>query len=427
MTKITQLPLATTITDTGVFVIVDQGITKQLPWQVFKQGGLRGEKGNTGTTGNVGPIGPTGTVATIVVGTVTSTNTVTTEVSVIATTSTSTPYQTILDFVLPTGPKGDTGTYVPSIATVSSIGGVKIGDGIDITQDGTISVASTQYVLPIATTTATGGVKIGTGITITQDGTISATTATQYVLTTATSVTLGGVKIGAGIGVSADGVISVTTGAFALQTATNVILGGVKIGTGITISATGTIALAIATTSTIGGVKAGYGIDITTGTISVNTGLSLASSLTGSVLASNVTATSITSVGTLTSLTIQGLTTLYQTAEVYSTISTATGIVVHDCSKGEIFVHNSPAANWTANFTNVSSISNRVISVALLINQGVTPRIPSAVQVDGSPCTVNWQGGITPTGNANKKDLVNLTFINSLGAFTVLGSLSSYG
>ena len=55
MTKITQLPIASTISDTGVFVILDQGITKQLPWQTLKAGGL---KGNTGTQGIQGPLGP---------------------------------------------------------------------------------------------------------------------------------------------------------------------------------------------------------------------------------------------------------------------------------------------------------------------------------------------------------------------------------
>ena len=221
---------------------------------------------------------------------------------------------------------------------------------------------------------------------------------------TATDQLLGGVKIGAGIGI-ANGVISVTTGAFALQTATTVILGGVKIGNGINITSSGTI--------------------------SVSSDLSLASSLTGSVLSSSVVTSSLTSVGTLTGLTVQGNTTLKQTLEVYTSLTTATGIVVHDCSTGAIFSHTGATANWTANFTNVPTTINRVISVAVLVTQGITPRVPSAVQINGVSQSINWQGGVVPTGNANKKDLVNFTFVSpastSTTMYTVLGSLASYG
>jgi hypothetical protein len=477
MTKITQLPVATTITDTGVFVIVDQGTTKQLPWQVFRQGGLRGATGLTGSTGTTGLTGPMGTVATIAVGYVTQGETASVEMStathtftVISTitsatyvttvdsisifnstgvvrgstfsianlttssaltvtavngsvitfspgviisnsarigdpltfANTGTPGTYYIDYTLPRGLKGDTGTFVPVIASTSTIGGVKIGTGVRITGDGTISVTTaSEYVLPTASTSTLGGVKVGTGINIDGDGVISATTATQFVLTTATDVILGGVKIGAGIGIT-NGVISVTTGAFALQTATNVILGGVKIGQGIDVS--------------------------TSGTISVSTGVSLASSLTGSILASNITVSSLTSVGILTGITIAGLTTLQQTVEVYRSISTASGIVTHDCSISAIFVHNTPSANWTANFTNVIATPNRVMSVAILINQGTTPRIPSAIQINGAPQTINWESGVTPTGNANKVDLVNFTFfISDVAVYQVLGNLASFG
>ena len=139
MTKITQLPVATTISNNGVFVIVDNGTSKQLPWQTLIAGGLKGNtglqgpqgeqgdkgdkgdtgetglqgpaggpKGDTGTQGLVGPTGPAGATGTQGV-------------------------------VGPTGPKGDTGTYVLTTATTSVLGGVKI-DGTSITiNNGVIS------------------------------------------------------------------------------------------------------------------------------------------------------------------------------------------------------------------------------------------------------------------------------------------------
>ena len=393
MTKITQLPVASTITDTGVFVIYDQGVTKQLTWQTLKTGGLRGAQGNTGTQGIQGPIGPTGTVATIGIGTVDiSTSSLFANVLTRLVTGTNTSY--LLDFVVPKGEKGDPGTFVLPDATTGTLGGVIVGSGINVSS-GTISV--TPYSLPIATTSTLGGVKVGAGLSIT-DGVVDVL-PNPYTLVTATNTVLGGVKIGAGVNIT-NGVISVTTGAFALQTATNSILGGVKIGQNINTDVDGTIS-------------------VTTPAAAI---------LTGTTLASNVTASSLLSVGSLLSLSVAGTTTLRQTTEVSTALSGATGVVVHDCSAGTIFVHSTPSGAFTPNFTNIALTANRVTSVAVLIQQGTTPRVPTAVQINGVLNTINWQGGIAPTGNASKKDLLNFTLISSgTSIFTVLGSLASYG
>lgn len=102
-------------------------------------------------------------------------------------------------------------TNVPRVfpvttATNSVLGGVKVGSGINVTSDGTLSV--TPYTLTSATSSALGGVKIGSGIAITGDGTISVGT---FTLSTATSSAVGGVKIGAGISITGDGTISVAS------------------------------------------------------------------------------------------------------------------------------------------------------------------------------------------------------------------------
>ena len=100
-------------------------------------------------------------------------------------------------------------TKFATTATTATVGTVKIGAGISITADGTISAAST-YNLPTATTSTLGGVKIdGTTIVI-NNGVISG--ASTYVLNTATISTLGGVKIGSGISITADGTISASGG-----------------------------------------------------------------------------------------------------------------------------------------------------------------------------------------------------------------------
>ena len=67
--------------------------------------------------------------------------------------------------------------YVLPVASEDTLGGVKIGNGIDISEDGTISISGggSGYVLPIASEEVLGGVKKGTNVSIDTDGTISVT------------------------------------------------------------------------------------------------------------------------------------------------------------------------------------------------------------------------------------------------------------
>lgn len=68
--------------------------------------------------------------------------------------------------------------YTLPIASTNLLGGVKIGENISISPDGTISVSSSSsYVLPFATTSTLGGIKIGENLTISPDGTLSANAA----------------------------------------------------------------------------------------------------------------------------------------------------------------------------------------------------------------------------------------------------------
>lgn len=137
--------------------------------------------------------------------------------------------------------------------------------------------SSVAYSLPISTQSVLGGVKIGSGINVTIDGTISVDIPNleQYTLPTASTNTLGGVKIdGSTIQIS-NGVISATGANYSLPTASTSVLGGVKVGTGLTIT-NGVLSadalgynLPVATDSVLGGVKIGANITITNGTISV--------------------------------------------------------------------------------------------------------------------------------------------------------------
>lgn len=165
-----------------------------------------------------------------------------------------------------------TGIVSLAIGSASSIGGVKsstLENSITIAADGTMTVASlnankivgvvaeasrttgslsfgsksfagatdiiltaadidalTLDTLPISGKDTLGIVKIGDNINVADDGTISVTFPDPYVLPKASADTLGGVKIGSGINVTSDGTISVTP--FVLNIATKSRLGGIK-------------------------------------------------------------------------------------------------------------------------------------------------------------------------------------------------------
>jgi hypothetical protein len=83
----------------------------------------------------------------------------------------------------PAGPQGEVGPAGPTaIATATVLGGVKIGSGITVTADGTISAsAGSDYVLPKASAAILGGIKIGTGLAIDANGVCTASLAGNYV------------------------------------------------------------------------------------------------------------------------------------------------------------------------------------------------------------------------------------------------------
>lgn len=129
---------------------------------------------------------------------------------------------------------------------------------------------------------------------------------------------------------------------------------------------------------------------------------------------------------TFSNLTLTGLTTLQQSAEIFDTKTGATGVVVHNFSTGAIWYHTSVAANFTANFTNVPTTANRAITVVLVLNQGGTARLPSAVQINGASATIDWQEATPPTPNANQIDVVSFTLLRVGSTWIVLGSLTTY-
>jgi hypothetical protein len=123
---------------------------------------------------------------------------------------------------------------------------------------------------------------------------------------------------------------------------------------------------------------------------------------------------------------LAGATYSQQTIEKLNTKTGATGTVTHDFSTGAIFYHSSISGNFTANFTNVPTTNDKAITLSLVLSQGATPYIASAVQIDGSAQTIKWANGTTPTGSASNINIQNFTLIRTSSTWTVLGSVALF-
>ncbi len=176
-----------------------------------------------------------------------------------------------------TGGSGTGGEYILPAASTTTLGGVKIGEGIQVTPDGIISVdnSGSGYVLPVATPSTLGGVKAGDNVTIAADGKLSVNA--PYTLPAATASTLGGVKVGANLSVAQDGTLSADAQQYTLPVASSNTLGGVKIGQRLTIQdgvlsadeQGGNYVLPTASSSVKGGIKVGSGLNISNEVLSV--------------------------------------------------------------------------------------------------------------------------------------------------------------
>ena len=111
------------------------------------------------------------------------------------------------------------------------VGGVIIGDGIDVTTDGVISVTP-------ATDSSIGGVIVGNNLSITSEGVLS---ANAQELQPATTDTLGGVIVGNNLSITQEGVLSAS--AQQLEPATRDKLGGIKVGDYLDITSDGTLSV----------------------------------------------------------------------------------------------------------------------------------------------------------------------------------------
>jgi len=120
-----------------------------------------------------------------------------------------------------------------------------------------------------------------------------------------------------------------------------------------------------------------------------------------------------------------GLTLLQEISEVINTTPDATSsTVIYNFSTGANWYHSSANTNYTASFTNVPIDNNRVMTVTIVIVQGSTAYVPTAVQINGSSTTIKWSG--SNTGNINQTDIIGFTFMRISDSWVVLGQINTF-
>jgi hypothetical protein len=162
-------------------------------------------------------------------------------------------------------------------------------------------------------------------------------------------------------------------------------------------------------------------------TISPTGGLTISPTTTAGTINNTSIGQSTAAAGSFTSLSATGTSTLAAITEILNTKTGATGTVTHDYSTGTVFYHSSISASFTVNLTNTPTTTGRSITITLILSQGATPYIPNGFQINGTGYTINWPGGVTPSGRASKIDIATFIIVNPSGTFTVLGQYGSFG
>ena len=167
-------------------------------------------------------------------------------------------------------------------------------------------------------------------------------------------------------------------------------------------------------------------------TVTTTTYNLLTTALTGTLNVGSL-ATNILVGGTLTTSSftgaaqIDGRSTLSSVTEKMVPSAGATGTVSFDLSATSIFHISNPAGTITANFTNVPTTGNRIITPTVILSQSGTPRTITGVQVNGASGSILWANGVAPTTSANKQEIFGFSLIRSGSIWTVLGQMSTYG
>ena len=123
-------------------------------------------------------------------------------------------------------------------------------------------------------------------------------------------------------------------------------------------------------------------------------------------------------------LTVSGALIAAEMAEIVTSGTISTNVLTLDWTATNISYVSSPAANFTLNVTNAPTTDDRALAVTVIVTQGATPYIASALQIGGVAQTIKWAGGSAPSGTASKIDIFSFVLLRTGSAWTVFGSSS---
>jgi hypothetical protein len=123
-------------------------------------------------------------------------------------------------------------------------------------------------------------------------------------------------------------------------------------------------------------------------------------------------------------LTVSGALVAAEMSEIATSGTITTNVLTLDWTATNLSYVSSPSANFTINVTNAPTTNDRALSVTVLVTQGATAYIPSALQIAGSAQTIKWSGGAAPAGTASKIDIFSFVLLRTGSAWTVFGSSS---
>jgi hypothetical protein len=184
-------------------------------------------------------------------------------------------------------------------------------------------------------------------------------------------------------------------------------------------------------------LTAGTGISYSTGTtyngsaaITINNaGVTSVTAGTGISVSASTGGVTISASGspTFTNVTVTGQ--IIEPFQTYSTSISGSPSITFNCANGNIWRVTSTASSaWTAAFTNVAITTGQATNITMIISQGATPFIPSAISINGTAVTPSWAGGSTPTGNANKQDAIAYGIMQTAAStYTVFAQLVTFG
>lgn len=131
--------------------------------------------------------------------------------------------------------------------------------------------------------------------------------------------------------------------------------------------------------------------------------------------------------GTFTNLTATGVTTLGEITEVLVAVPSYGTSQSRAFTDGGVFYCTGMTGNFLFNYTAVPTTTARTITLTLILGQGGTAYVPTTLQINSVGVTINYAGGVTPSGRANRIDVASYFIYNVSGTFVAVGALSSYG